>query len=157
MSWAQLWPADIGEPPTRRAPHGNAAVAGHGAQTESLWPAYMATRRPGSPGNPDWFDRDEVAFSHFLAGNLSAAKCRLNLAIMVIFTVWEAGMGRVGVAELKASLSQYLARVQAGETVIVTDHGRPVARLVPVAGGKQEPEERLRSLERLGLVRRGSG
>ena len=66
-------------------------------------------------------------------------------------------MGRVGVAELKASLSQYLARVQAGETVIVTDHGRPVARLEPVAGGKQEPEERLRSLERLGLVRRGSG
>ncbi len=66
-------------------------------------------------------------------------------------------MGRVGVAELKASLSQYLARVQAGETVVVTDHGRPVARLVPVTAGEQEPEERLRAMERLGLVRRGGG
>jgi prevent-host-death family protein len=38
---------------------------------------------------------------------------------------------QVGVRELKASLSAYLRRVAAGESVIVTDHGRPVARLVP--------------------------
>lgn len=41
-------------------------------------------------------------------------------------------MTRAGVAELKASLSEYLRRVKAGEEVIVTEHGRPVARLVPV-------------------------
>lgn len=38
---------------------------------------------------------------------------------------------RVGVRELKASLSAYLRRVADGESVVVTDHGRPVARLVP--------------------------
>lgn len=38
---------------------------------------------------------------------------------------------QVGVRELKASLSAYLRRVAAGESVVVTDHGRPVARLVP--------------------------
>jgi len=38
---------------------------------------------------------------------------------------------RVGVRELKASLSAYLRRVSEGESVVVTDHGRPVARLVP--------------------------
>ncbi|MEM7091960.1 MAG: type II toxin-antitoxin system prevent-host-death family antitoxin [Actinomycetota bacterium] len=38
----------------------------------------------------------------------------------------------VGVRELKAKLSQYLARAAAGEHVVVTDRGRPVARLVPL-------------------------
>jgi len=38
---------------------------------------------------------------------------------------------QVGVRDLKASLSAYLRRVSAGESVVVTDHGRPVARLIP--------------------------
>jgi prevent-host-death family protein len=38
----------------------------------------------------------------------------------------------VGVRELKARLSAYLAAVQQGKEVIVTDRGRPVARIVPV-------------------------
>jgi prevent-host-death family protein len=37
----------------------------------------------------------------------------------------------VGVRDLKARLSEYLGRVAAGEDVVVTDRGRPVARLVP--------------------------
>jgi len=37
----------------------------------------------------------------------------------------------VGVRELKAKLSDYLGRAAGGETVVVTDRGRPVARLVP--------------------------
>jgi len=35
----------------------------------------------------------------------------------------------LGNCELKNGLSRYLDRVQAGEEVIVTDRGRPVARL----------------------------
>ena len=38
---------------------------------------------------------------------------------------------RVGVRVLKASLSAHLRRVAAGESILVTDHGRAVARLVP--------------------------
>jgi len=38
----------------------------------------------------------------------------------------------VGVRELKASLSAHLARVKGGETIVVTERGRPVARLVPM-------------------------
>lgn len=37
----------------------------------------------------------------------------------------------VGIRELKAKLSDYVGRVAAGESVTVTDRGRPVARLVP--------------------------
>jgi prevent-host-death family protein len=41
-------------------------------------------------------------------------------------------MAAVGVRELKARLSEHLARVKAGEAITVTDRGRPIARLVPV-------------------------
>lgn len=37
----------------------------------------------------------------------------------------------VGVRELKAKLSEYLAAAAAGEDVVVTDRGRPIVRLVP--------------------------
>lgn len=40
----------------------------------------------------------------------------------------------VGVRELKARLSSYLARAAAGEIVTVTDRGRPVAVLSPPPG-----------------------
>lgn len=38
----------------------------------------------------------------------------------------------VGVRELRNGLSRHLAAVREGHSVTVTDHGRPVARLVPV-------------------------
>jgi prevent-host-death family protein len=37
----------------------------------------------------------------------------------------------VGVRELKAHLSELLGRAGAGESIVITDRGRPVARLVP--------------------------
>lgn len=39
----------------------------------------------------------------------------------------------VGVRELRQNLSKYLDRVKAGEPLIVTEHGREVARLIPSA------------------------
>ncbi|HEY7273188.1 MAG TPA: type II toxin-antitoxin system prevent-host-death family antitoxin [Actinoplanes sp.] len=41
-------------------------------------------------------------------------------------------MERIGVRELNQNTSQVLARVSGGETIEITDRGRPVARLVPV-------------------------
>jgi prevent-host-death family protein len=38
---------------------------------------------------------------------------------------------RVGVRELRQNLSVYLDRVKTGETLEVTEHGRPVAQLGP--------------------------
>lgn len=37
----------------------------------------------------------------------------------------------VGVRELRQNISRYLERVKEGETFVVTEHGREVARLVP--------------------------
>jgi prevent-host-death family protein len=53
-------------------------------------------------------------------------------------------------------LSALLELVRAGETVTITDRGRPVARLVPAAGSESETdEERVARLERKGVIRRG--
>ena len=38
---------------------------------------------------------------------------------------------RVGVAEAKARFSELLGRVESGETIGITRHGKVVARLVP--------------------------
>jgi prevent-host-death family protein len=59
------------------------------------------------------------------------------------------------VSKLKASLSEFLRRVKAGEEVLVTERGRVVARLSPPAAAVALPEA-LRELERRGLVRVGA-
>ncbi len=43
-------------------------------------------------------------------------------------------MAEVGIRELRDRLSRYLARVQAGEEVVITDRGRAIARMVPMSG-----------------------
>jgi prevent-host-death family protein len=55
----------------------------------------------------------------------------------------------VGIRELKNGLSRYIERVRAGDEVIVTDRGRPVARLSPLDAS----EDRLADLVASGLVR----
>jgi prevent-host-death family protein len=40
----------------------------------------------------------------------------------------------VGVRELRDNLSRYLERVRDGEDVVVTEHGRAIARLLPLTG-----------------------
>jgi prevent-host-death family protein len=69
--------------------------------------------------------------------------------------------GRIAkVSELKAGLSAYLARVKAGEEVVVTDRGTPVARLVPVGSpvGQLAEWASVRALEAQGrVVVRGDG
>ncbi len=64
-----------------------------------------------------------------------------------------------GVSEVKASLSEYLARVKAGEEIIVTERGKPVARLVPMdtAADGDAGRAAMRELAREGLARMGRG
>ena len=52
-------------------------------------------------------------------------------------------MASVGVRELRQRASELLRRVEAGETIQVTDRGRPVAVLAPLPEG--DPLERLRA------------
>jgi prevent-host-death family protein len=59
------------------------------------------------------------------------------------------------ISETKAKLSALLDLVRAGETVTITDRGKPVARIVPAVGSDAgDDEARLARLERAGLIRR---
>ena len=55
----------------------------------------------------------------------------------------------VGAYEAKTRLSELLQRVQEGETVTITKHGHPVAKIVGVEPAKRPIEEVLDELERL--------
>ena len=58
------------------------------------------------------------------------------------------------VSQLKVSLSAYLRQVKGGEELVITERGRPIARLLPLSGSSPLPEH-LRALEEKGLLKRG--
>jgi prevent-host-death family protein len=60
------------------------------------------------------------------------------------------------VSKLKAYLSEYLNQVKAGNEVLITDRGKPVARLVPISRTKAARESFIR-MEKQGLIKLGSG
>ena len=60
------------------------------------------------------------------------------------------------VSELKARLSEYLNQVKAGMEVLITDRGKPVARLAPIVRSKDLKESLVR-MEKQGLIKLGSG
>ena len=64
---------------------------------------------------------------------------------------------RVGSRELKTRLGSYLKRVQAGETILVTDRGEPVAELRPLSVADDPVEAALQKMEAEGLLTRGTG
>jgi len=64
-------------------------------------------------------------------------------------------MTKVGVARLKAQLSRYLEMAKRGQEVIVTERGRPVAKLVALDGAHGADARRER-LIRAGVLIPGS-
>src|SRR5262245_59469185 len=60
-------------------------------------------------------------------------------------------MRSMGIAELKALLSETLAKVKDGEEGLVTEHGRPSGRIRPLSAAA--PAEATQQLMRAGLVR----
>ena len=56
-------------------------------------------------------------------------------------------MQAIGIRELKTNLSRYLARVKAGERIIITDRAKEVAIISPF-GNQSEDENLLKLMER---------
>ena len=68
----------------------------------------------------------------------------------------KARSNNAAVSELKASLSEYLDRVKRGHEVVVTDRGRPIAKLVPFKVEGPDAEQRLELAGR-GIIQLGNG
>src|SRR5690242_12632329 len=67
---------------------------------------------------------------------------------------------RVGLREANRNFSRLIRAVRQGTEVVLTERGRPIARLTPIAPEsathKESVEELLRRLEAEGLVRRAT-
>ena len=75
-----------------------------------------------------------------------------GIASMVIYD-YHVTMKRIGVAELKAKLSEYLRAVRKGHELTVYDRDQPIARLVPYAvGGALSVREPTRTYRTLGDI-----
>ena len=59
------------------------------------------------------------------------------------------GETTVGTRELKNRLSEYLRRVKAGETVIITERGKAVGQILPI---QADLSNRLKKMAEAGLV-----
>jgi prevent-host-death family protein len=66
-------------------------------------------------------------------------------------------MRQASVSQLKATLRECLAWVKAGEEVVVTERGTPIAKIVPLAKPPAALPASLAALAQAGLVTRGSG
>ncbi|WP_052372561.1 type II toxin-antitoxin system Phd/YefM family antitoxin [Amycolatopsis taiwanensis] len=54
---------------------------------------------------------------------------------------WPAVAIEVGIRSLRNHLSRYLDEVKEGKAVTVTEHGRPIARIVPIEQARSTLEE----------------
>jgi prevent-host-death family protein len=65
-------------------------------------------------------------------------------------------MRSAAISRLKATMSEYIALVKGGEEVLVTERGKPVARIVAVDGVSKDNARRM-DLARRGILRPGKG
>lgn len=69
--------------------------------------------------------------------------------------LWGCVMQKASISELKASASEYLMRVKAGEEVLLTDRGKPIAKIIPIRKAELTADYRISQLELAGLARVG--
>jgi prevent-host-death family protein len=55
----------------------------------------------------------------------------------------------VGIRAFKARLSEYMRQVKKGQSIVITEHGKPVGRILPI---EMSLEERVEMLRKAGLV-----
>ncbi len=63
----------------------------------------------------------------------------------------------IGIREARINMSKLIRDVRGGMEIIITDRGKPVARLVAAEGQKLSLEERLKNYESCGLIEPSQG
>lgn len=66
-------------------------------------------------------------------------------------------MRRATITQAKNGLSALIDQVKAGESILITDRGVPVARLEPPPTASSDDDGRIDRLVRAGLATRGTG
>ena len=63
----------------------------------------------------------------------------------------------IGIREARINLSRLIKDVREGMEIVITDRGKPVARLIPAQGTTLSLEERIRNYECCGLIQPREG
>jgi prevent-host-death family protein len=58
----------------------------------------------------------------------------------------------IGIREAKVNLSKLLRMVERGKEIVLTDHGRPVGKLVPIDKGALPLSSRIKEMEETGIL-----
>ena len=66
-------------------------------------------------------------------------------------------MERVGLREANIHFAKYIRKVKEGKKILLTDRGKPIAMIAPVAIKGEPLEERLRLMEERGILKRAAG
>ena len=62
------------------------------------------------------------------------------------------GQASVSIRELKSRLSHFLRLTKEGESLIITDRGTPIGRIVPIAQSGNSLDERLAAMKQAGQL-----
>lgn len=65
-------------------------------------------------------------------------------------------MVEVGILEAKTHLSQLVQRVERGEEIVLTRHGRAVARLAPIRSKERSPQPAADIVARMQALAKGN-
>lgn len=102
------------------------------------------------PSRPDWDFPTPKGPREFLV--FTGHKERTKIVIQWRTVI----MKTVAISELKARLSEYLNHVRAGQEVLITDRGKPIARLAPIPRISMA-KDALARMEKQGLIKLGVG
>jgi prevent-host-death family protein len=61
-------------------------------------------------------------------------------------------MNTVAISELRNNLPDFLKKVERGEKIMITNHGKEVAMIVPVEDEKLQARQRLRELGKKAII-----
>ena len=62
----------------------------------------------------------------------------------------------IGIRDAKAQLSRLVQRAERGDTITLTHHGRPVARIVPITETDRDAAAMIEELKRRGWIEQHS-
>ncbi len=65
-------------------------------------------------------------------------------------------MEKVGLREANIHFARYVKKVKGGTEILLTDRGKPIAIITPLRKKEEPLEERLRMLERMGILKTAS-
>jgi prevent-host-death family protein len=66
-------------------------------------------------------------------------------------------MERVGLREANIHFAKYIKKVKEGKKILLTDRGKPIAVVSPLATKEEPIEGRLRLMEERGILKRPTG